>query len=169
MNRTLLILLVVSIFSSCSKQVVSRFIDEVKENRSAYALTIPGWVISKGTSLAMKGVDENDERAILQLGKKIKKLRIVADENSPITSEEVKTVISNMQVQENYEPYTLMRHNGSDVYVMVQEENNRIRDLAILVHNDKSTVVLHMKTDLTMADLRKSNFSWNKKENQTTN
>lgn len=169
MKKIAFIFLISFTFYGCSKQVVSQFIDDVKENRSAYAFTIPGWLISQGSNLAMKGIEEEDEKAIFLLGKKIKKLRIVADENSPVTSEEVTAVIAKMEVKENYVPYTIMRHKGSDVYVMVQEEKDVIKNLAILVHGDKSTVVLHMKTELSMADLSNSKFSWNKKENLSTN
>lgn len=169
MKKVTLIILVSLTLSSCAKKVVSQFIDDVKENRSAYALTVPGWLISQGSDLAIKGIEKDDEKAIFLLGKKIKKLRIVADGNSPVTTEEIKNVILEMQEKENYIPYTIMRHKGSDVYVMVQEEKDKIKDLAILVHGDRSTVVLHMKTELTMTDLEHSKFSWNKKENLSTN
>jgi hypothetical protein len=160
--RACIFIILISV-SGCAKQTVSQFIDDVKENRTAWAVTIPKWVISQGTNLALKGVDEKDEKAIWSLGKKIKQIRVVADNKSVITTEEVQAVVQKMQLKDLYETYTMVKHNGSDIYVMVQEEEELIKDLAILVHGNESTVVLHLKTELTMEELEQADFSWKNK------
>ena len=128
-------------------------------------MTLPGWFIRTGIGLATKGIEDRDEKEIINLGKKIKKLRfVVVDKPHHITPEESDEFLQKVKLKEGFEEYTQVRDKGTRVYVMVKEKKNKIQYLTIYARGDSNIALINLKTDLTFDELEQTNFSWKKKE-----
>lgn len=144
---------------------VNKFIDKIKKHDSAIAMTLPGWFIRAGFDLATKGIEDQDEREIINLGKKIKKLRfVVVDEAHEITMTDSREFLERAKSKDGFEEYTRVRDGDTRIYVLVKEKNNKIEYLTIYARGDNNIALINLKTDLTFSDLEKAKFSWKEKE-----
>ena len=148
-----------------SQKTVNKFIDKIKKHDAALAMTLPGWFIRTGINLASKGIEDQDEKEIIHLGKKIKKLRfVVVDKPHHITPEESTEFLQKVVEKEGFEEYTRVRDGKTRVYVLVKEKKNKIEYLTIYAMGDNNVALINLKTDLTFDDLENANFSWKDKE-----
>jgi hypothetical protein len=147
------------------QKTVNKFIDKIKKHDSAIAMTLPGWFIRAGFDLATNGIEDQDEREIINLGKKIKKLRfVVVDEAHNITSDDSSEFLERAKTKDGFEEYTRVRDGNTRIYVLVKEKKNKIEYLTIYARGDNNIALINLKTDLTFSDLEKAKFSWNEKE-----
>ena len=151
------------------QKTVNKFIDKIKKHESAVAMTLPGWFIRTGINLATWGIEDQDEREIVNLGKKVKKLRfVVVDKPHHITKEDTKEFLRKVKEKEGFDEYTTVRDGSTYVYVLVKEKKNKIEYLTIFVRGEENVALINLKTDLTFDDLKRAKFSFNKKEKVET-
>ena len=82
----LLFICILSIQSLHGQKSVNRFIDKMKKNKDAYVVTLPGWLLRTGVSMAD---DSNNmyEPEIQEIVDGIKKLRVLyLNGNSQLSS-----------------------------------------------------------------------------------
>jgi len=165
-RAALIFLFILGITSaSTGQKTVNKFIDKIKKHDSALAMTLPGWFIRSGINLATKGIEDQDEKEIIHLGKKIKKLRfVVVDKPHHISLEDSAEFLKKVKDKEGFEEYTRVRDGGTRVYVLVKEDKSKIKYLTIYARGEENVALLNLKTDLTFDDLEKANFSWKNKE-----
>ncbi len=166
MRSALIFLFILSISTvSTGQKTVNKFIDKIKKHDAALAMTLPGWFIRTGINLATKGIQDQDEKEIIHLGKKIKKLRfVVVDKPHHISLDESSDFLEKVKAKEGFEEYTRVRDGGTRVYVLVKEKKNKIEYLTIYARGEDNVALINLKTDLTFDDLEKANFSWKNKE-----
>jgi mRNA-degrading endonuclease RelE of RelBE toxin-antitoxin system len=151
--------------ASTGQKTVNKFIDQIKKHDSALAMTLPGWFIRSGINLATKGIEDQDEKEIINLGKKVKKLRfVVVDKPHHITQEDSAEFLQKVKDKEGFEEYTRVRDGGTRVYVLVKEDKNKIKYLMIYARGENNIALINLKTDLTFDELENANFSWKNKE-----
>lgn len=151
-------------FIGHSQKTVNKFIDQVKKDDRAFAMTFPGWLIRKGSRMAFDfSQNENDIEVFYSLSQSIKGLRFVMVEKGFVAKDGmIQNFIRDVQDKEGFEPYVTARDDGNNVNVMIREDGDKIKNLLILVNGDDNIVVANLKTDFTLEQLKRANLSFNK-------
>jgi hypothetical protein len=162
---TIFLALLVSGNIAFTQKTVNKFIDKIKKHDAAVAMTLPGWFIRTGINLSTQGIEDRDEHEIVNLGKKIKKLRfVVVDRAHHISLEESTEFLTRVKEKEGFEEYTKVRDGDTRIYVLVKEHKEKIKYLTIYARGENNVALLNLKTDLTFSELKQTNFSWKDKE-----
>jgi len=164
---TTLFLTTLLLGTSLSQRSVDKFIDNNKDydNGDGIAMTIPGWLIRSGMNFAEKFAEDEDEKAYLSLGQYIKKLRFLAiEENSKIKDQDIDWLIRSLK-KEKMDEFVTIRSEDANVNVWVKERDDIVEDLVVMVREDESFALVKMKTELPLDALKKTNFSFNSKNN----
>jgi hypothetical protein len=114
-------------------------------------MTIPGWLMRFGLSFAEVEDEHIAAFSTLKKGLRKAKILVLEDQNVPAsTSKRIQSEFRN----DGYEEYVSVRNGGTHVNIMVREECNKIRNLAILVNEPTAEfVAVTLKTKLKMEDL----------------
>ncbi len=163
MKKYLLLSVICLCFLACSSPTrsIDRFIDIHKEQRHAYAVTIPGWLIRSGTNWASRFAEGQDEQAYYSLGQYIKKLRVlVISEQSLVQQTEFSQLIKNAKSEGNYEEYVTVRKPDGLVNVMVSQVDNIVKGLLVIANEEESFAIVNLKTDLPLHIFEQTDFSF---------
>lgn len=159
--KTFLILLSIVLISSCSRSPVHSFIDEYNQEDHTVSLTIPGWLVRKGSTAAFKDIgDEKDEAGLQDIANKLGKVRVMVAKEGVVPTLAVKELITKAK-DHQYEEYVTVRDNGKIVNVMAKQDAEIVKNLLVLVSSDKEFVIAHMDSNISMEDLEKAQISWN--------
>jgi hypothetical protein len=143
---------------------INKMIDEVKEDNHTYALSLPGWVINKTLGIATKHMDEGDVEIFKSLKDKIKKVRIAFNESLPNEKfSKAYDTFKEKSIKDGLESYAYVKHEDSNVNIFIGEKENVVKNIFFVINADKSTVLLHLKTDLTLDEFNKAQFSFHNK------
>lgn len=141
---------------------VDRFIDKMKKHKSAYVVTLPGWLLRTGIEIA-----EDDElkyeHGFHDLANGIKRLRVLHINKDPqLDNTKLKSIINQIKEKDGYVDYATVKDNGNNVHVIVKEDDTRIKSLVLVASGNDGFTILNLKTDIDMADLKAANLSFNK-------
>ena len=138
-----------------------KFINAIKKEDSAFAFTVPGWLIRSGGRIAMNDddMDYREREMIGELTSHIKKLRFVVSETLPQNFEQKLQGLRNYMDKHNYESLIAVRDEGSNVNLWARFDGDIIERLVIAVIGDgEETAVFNIKSDLDMNSLKKMDF-----------
>lgn len=158
----LAILLLVVGHNMNAQKSVNRLIDELKKDKNAYALTLPGWLLRTGIKIADEG-ELKYEKGFQELVNGIKRLRVLYINKKPnIDRAKLNDLAAQIIAKDEYEDYANIRDQGSNVRVIVKEDNTRIRSIVLLASGEDEFTILNLKTDLDLEDLKNADLSFNK-------
>ncbi|MEM9545292.1 MAG: DUF4252 domain-containing protein [Bacteroidota bacterium] len=141
---------------------VNRFIDKMKEHKNAYALTLPGWLIRTGISIATKE-ELKFEEGFQELVEGIKRFRVLfINDNVDIPNSKLRSVVSQIKEKDGYVDYASVKDDDNLVQVIVKEEGTKIKSLVVVANAEDGFTILNLKTDIEMEDLKNANLSFNK-------
>jgi len=113
-------------------------------------MTLPGWLIDVGATIAVLSTDDPQEKEALRLMKKVKRMKVlVLEDGTRLDDKYVSGLFSRMR-QNKYEDLIHVRNDGERVNVLIREEKDVIKNLFFLVREDEEAVLVSMKTRLTM-------------------
>ncbi len=143
-----------------AQKSVNNLFEDMKDDEKSFALKLPGWIIDAGLKYALS--DEDNET--LNLFKdKIKKMRVLVNENPTIDFKKAIAKFKNNFSNDHLELYASVKDKSNLVNVYVEESKDKINNLFFLINGDNTVVLLHLKTDIALADFEKANFTFNKK------
>lgn len=157
---SLLLICLTSTGTSAQKSV-KRFINDVKKVRTSQVATIPGWLIRTGANWAVDGVSE-EEQGYRDIINGIKSLRVAyLDRGDVIQKKDVLEFARLATEKDGMKEYVKVKDKGNDVLVLIKEKKNRIRNVCIVSRGKSEFAIVHIKTNITMDDLKKAKFSFN--------
>lgn len=165
-NNYLIILLLPLLLASCGtgNNVVKRFYAQNKHKEGVQNFSVPGWLIWLGSGIAISAVDDEDAKPALRLAKKVKRLRIMVAENSdPVSQSEINQFVKDMRLSE-YSDLIQIRDEKTNVNIFAKEKEDVLKELVILVKDEKEFVFLGMKTSISIDDLSKVISTYIEKE-----
>ena len=71
------------------------------------------------------------------------------------------TVAINLS-SKNFDTYAFIKSDENKVTVYGKEDKDKLKDLFFYVNGDENMAILHLKTDISIADFQKLNLSFNK-------
>ncbi len=164
--KNLLILLSIVLISSCSRSPVHSFIDEYNQEDHTVSLTVPGWLVRKGSTAAFKDIgDEEDQAGLKEIANKLGKVRVMVAREGVVPTKAVKELITEARGHQ-YEEYVTVRDDGKIVNVMAKQNAEIVENLLVLVSSDDEFVIAHIDANISMEDLQKAQISWNKDRNK---
>jgi len=129
---------------------VNKFYKKYKIKNQSMNMTIPGWLIDIGASVAMVAAEDQDEKAALRLAKKVKQVKLLMLEDSnKLKSKDIDKLFVSLR-QNSFEDLIQVRDKDARVNVMIREDQDVIRNLFVLVRESEEMVMVSMKTKLTM-------------------
>ena len=150
------------------QKAVNKLIDKLKEDDNAYAVTLPGWFIRSGAKMILneEEIDFRLEQGYHDIIDGIKRLRVVViPENMGFDSKKVAESIETVKAIDNLVDYARVKDDGNKVHVMVKEEGEEtIKNLVVFVQGEEELVLMTLKTDITMTELKNANLSFNEKQ-----
>jgi hypothetical protein len=154
---------------------VDKMFEQIKKTEQYEGISIPGWLFRLGLSIAAKDDMDISESGLLELSKKIKKIKI-ATTNLDLKKYNTKAILNNfaksVHQKDRFEEYVSVREEDQHLKIMVQENDDVIKNVVILSEDKGDIAVIHIKSNLTMDDLKRISFSKLKNEsisNQSNN
>lgn len=160
--------LTVSLFMVClscthmtAQKSVKRFINDVKKVRASQVATIPGWLIRTGASWAMDGLSE-EEQGYRDIINGIKSLRVAyLNRGDVIQKKEVQAFAQLAREKDGMKEYVRVKDKDNNILVLIKEKKDRIRNICIVSSGKDEFVIVHVKTNITIEDLKEAKFSFN--------
>lgn len=151
-----ILLLLIPALLGAQTMKVSTFYHSQKLKKNAFHITVPGFLIRLGASIAQKNADNESEKMVFRMIKRVKWARVLIIEDNPrINSKKVNKMVSQLDKRSDFESLITIREGKSRVNVMIREKNDHIKNLFILVHDDSEFAMIYMKTKLSMDKLSK--------------
>lgn len=167
--KYLFILLSIVFISSCSRSPVHSFIDEYNQEDHTLSLTIPGWLVRKGSTAAFKDIaDDEDQAGLKDIANKLGKVRVMVAQEGVVPTKAVKNLITKAR-DHHYEEYVTVRDDGKIINVMAKQDQEIVKNLLVLVSSDEEFVIAHIDSNISMDDLQKAQISWNDESKKATN
>lgn len=115
---------------------------------------IPGWFMWFGTGIAYDIVKNEEVKAALRVGRKIKKMRLmIAEENNPIPAENVSNFVSESR-RSGFDDLIYVRDGETTVNIMGRIKKDKFRELVFMVSEADEFVFFHMKSNIRMKDIQ---------------
>ncbi len=155
MKQYLILLLIcaVSLPAFSQSQSVRKFYRKYKRTENTVNFNAPGWLIRLGASIAIKHVDDPEEKEVLRLAKKVRKGRIlVMEDQNHIKPADLDELIYDVH-RENFEDLISYREEGEKVRILIREDQDWIKDCLILVSEEDSFIMLALKTKIHIEDI----------------
>ncbi|NNE14990.1 MAG: DUF4252 domain-containing protein [Saprospiraceae bacterium] len=135
-----------------------KFINKIKKEDSAFAFTVPGWLIRAASGFATRDLEDKERRIVQELTSHIKKLRFVVAETLPDNFDETFSSLKSYMSKNNYESLIQVRDEGNNVNLWAKFDDDIIKRLVISVIGEEESVVLNIKSNLNMAVLERMEF-----------
>lgn len=148
-------LLVLSSSVSIAQSPAVQFYRQNKRLENVRNFKIPGWLIWVGTGIAHDITKNEETKAILKVGRKVKKLRLmIAEDNNPIPASSVSNFVSESR-RDGFADLIYVRDEGTTVNIMGKiKKNDKFKELVFLVNEDDEFVFFQMKSSIRMKDLQ---------------
>lgn len=135
-----------------AQRSINRFIDRHAEYENVTSVELSGFLLR---SVAKFANDEGGQRLLAS----IRKLQLLVVENGQqVSAAESMKLRQQLQQQDGFEPLIYVRSEGTQIHFMVKEENNTIQNLFMLVHSADELVLIHIRGQLRIEDIRKLDF-----------
>ncbi|WP_415329199.1 DUF4252 domain-containing protein [Chryseobacterium sp. MMS23-Vi53] len=96
--------------------------------------------------------DGKDNEEIIQLIKKVSKIKVLTVENGDRT---MLKDFANYLNNNNYEDWATIKHDGDNVNIRVKQKDDVIKSMLITVNSDKELVFVDVKGSFTADDISK--------------
>lgn len=148
-------LLVLSSSVSIAQSPAVQFYRQNKRLENVRNFKIPGWLIWVGTGIAHDITKNEETKAILKVGRKVKKLRLmIAEDNNPIPASSISNFVSESR-RDGFADLIYVRDEGTTVNIMGKiKKNDKFKELVFLVNEDDEFVFFQMKSSIRMKDLQ---------------
>lgn len=142
---------------------IDEYIDEYKNNKGVWALTIPGWLVRKGVDFTETIEEEEEKHAYMRLVPYLKEVRILAATEGAAAnlSGSTTTLMSNMLAQEGQELYASFREGKEHINVIVEAQDRIIKNIGLIIHSEEEVILVRIKADLPEDILEDPRFRFN--------
>jgi hypothetical protein len=96
--------------------------------------------------------DGKDNEEIIQLVKKVSKIKVLTVENGDRT---MLKDFANYLNNNNYEEWATIKHDGDNVNIRVKQKDDIIKNMLITVNSDKELVFVDVRGSFTADDISK--------------
>lgn len=135
-------------------RITNSFYNKYKQYEDVTNVSVPGWLISLGASIGAKFVEDDEERLALDVAKKIEKVNIIVMENENVVPDaDREKFIRDLKRFDHFEPFISVRDKDTKVNFMVRESNDIIKNLIIIVSEEKQFVMVSVKANITLEQL----------------
>ena len=141
--------------SFAQTKTINTFYKEFKGLDKNVKMTIPGWLIGMGAEVAKWSVDTPEEKESLNLLKKVNKLKLlVTSENSDVKNAKISGLFSQLR-DDSFEDLIMVKEEDTMVNVMIRggNDDDKIKNLFVLVREPEEIVMLSMKTNIKMEEV----------------
>lgn len=116
---------------------------------------IPGWLIWVGSGIAYDITKNEETKALLKVGRKVKKLRLmIAEDNNPIPAAHISNFVTESR-QNGFADLIYVRDGETTVNIIGKiKKDNKFRELVFLVSENDEFVFFHMKSNIKMKDVQ---------------
>lgn len=154
------------ILTSCSRSPVNKFIDTYNQDQGTFSFTVPSWMVKAGARATFSDFnDEKDSEGFAAIAKSLGKIRFLTAKEGVIPTDAVKNLIIESK-NNDYEEYVTVRDKGKIVNVMVQQDQDRVKNLVLLVSGEEEVVIALIEADITIQELEQAQISWNQKRRE---
>lgn len=153
--KTAFIALFIMMLQSCmisSKPNIDYFNSENGKNSDAQftSINLPLFLAKPMIRKALRDDNDADSEAVKNLITKISKVKILTVENGE--TELVKNFAKNL-LDNNYEDWMSIKHNGENVNIKAQQSGNFIKKLMLTVNSGKELVFIDIRGKFTPEDI----------------
>ena len=121
---------------------------------SDVSLRIPGVLVRMGTSIASAHVEDEEEKAALEMGRKVKKIRILHSEKAINDRAKHRNKFYKALNKEGFfEPLVIVRDKGVHASIYIHENENRIENLLIYHEEGSEFNFISIDLDVAMEEL----------------
>lgn len=96
--------------------------------------------------------DGDDNEEIIQMVKKVSKIKVLTVENGDKTM--LQDFVSYLN-DNNYEDWATIKHDGDNVNIRVKQKGDAIKNMLITVNSDKELVFVDVRGSFTADDISK--------------
>lgn len=137
--------------SLSAQQSVKRFYNKYKHSEDVTSVNVQGWMIK--TVLAFVEDFEGDD-----IVKKVTKLRVLVMEDANLVSDkDYNTLVANAK-SEDFEDLMTIREGTTKVRFMIKENDEKIKNLLVLVSDKEEFVLISLDCNLKWKDLKNIDF-----------
>ncbi len=134
---------------------IRKFYRQYKKTENTRNFVLPGFLIKLGTGLARDLVQSEEQYEILRLARKIRGARIlVAEDSNPVSRPAMRQLVDDVR-KASFDDLISVRAEGTDVQIMISENGKKIKGLFIMVSEEDTFVMLHLKTKLKYKDINR--------------
>ncbi|MCI5082129.1 MAG: DUF4252 domain-containing protein [Saprospiraceae bacterium] len=154
--RTFLIAAVclLPLFATAQIEAVENFYQKYKSQQNITDVNLSGWLL-KATSM----VSSNDEADKDDFLKKITYFRaLIMEESNPVKKSDFKKLKSDIR-KAKFEELIKVKDGGSDIEILVKDDNGFITDAILLVNDKEDFVLLSMEGRFRLSDFENININ----------
>lgn len=134
-----ILLLTIGLTVQAQNQTMRDYYKTQKKEEGVFNLSVPGWLMRVGVSLSGTRKDLNkQERRLLR---KIRRVRLLSAEKLELSAVQLRGVAS----EDRYEELILLRDQGENIELFIQEDEKAVRKLLILVQEEDSLTIIDLK------------------------
>ena len=141
-----------------SQKSVSKFYHKYKRADNTVNMTLPGFVLGMGASIARKHMDKDDKKAMmaLEFTKSIKSIRfLVMEETNLVSQKDYNNLVEGLKKKDKLSDLITVREGSTSVNIMIKDKKKHISNLVILVNEADEFVMISFKAKLRYKDLNK--------------
>ncbi len=136
------------------QSAINRFYNKYKFDENTTKVSLPGWLIKIGAGVAKKHVDNEEEKAALDLAKHIRKMKVlVMEDGHSVDPRDVKKMVRKARAKHNFSDLISVRSADANVNIMIREKKDKIKNMLVVVEEENEFVLLSLKTSLKIEDL----------------
>ncbi len=150
----ILLLLCLPALMSAQTRSINQFYNKYKHGKETMNFTVPGWLIRLGSSIAKNHVDGPEEKAALNMARKIRKAKLLIMENqNRIDPKDMQRLIDDVKRRDHFEELIYVRDGKTRVNMLIRNSAETIENMLILVSEEDEFVMVSLKTRLRFDDL----------------
>lgn len=144
-----LFLVFMSFGSQLSAQDPGRsFYKEYKRTEGVVNLSLPGWLVWLGGGMAYNSVNDPEVKAMLKLGKKVKRLRLLHVEDGISIPQASIRGFDHQLVKSGYEELITVKADDVNVRIAGKIKGEKFRKLIVFVAEEDSLTLIQMKSNI---------------------
>jgi hypothetical protein len=143
-----------------SQSSVKKIYSQLKKTERCESVSLPGWIIKLGLRFVRLD-DELASSGIFNLARKIQHVRVATaslDSKRYNTKAILNNFIKSVQRDDHFEEYMNVRSENQNLKIMVQTDNDVIKNLLILGEHNGEISMVHLKANIKPEDLKQLSF-----------
>ena len=151
----LLSIVALLLLSSCGNSHINNFYNKYRWKKGTVNFTVPGWMIWTATGFINEGTNDPEMKTLMKFAKKVKQIKfLVSEDGERISKPDVDRLVKNLR-SDNFEDMFFIKDGNTTVSMMMQEKNDKIKNLFFVVKDDGEFVMINMKTKLKIEEINK--------------